>query len=138
MKVQAGWCLVAASLLIAGALVAAQAGPSVSDGWVAEPASGATTTDAYVIVDNPTMYEIFIVGVTADAAASAEIVQGAAAERMKELAVPSYGRTELKPGAMRIRLKDLKKPLKEGDSVSLTLTTDGGTTLKIVAAVKKG
>ena len=46
--------------------------------------------------------------------------------------------TELKPGAVRIRLKDLKKPLKAGDTVALTLTTDGGATIKVSAEVRKG
>ena len=67
------------------------------------------------------MYEVFIVSVTADAAGSAEIVDGPgeAAKAMKELSVPAYGRAELKPGAVRIRLKDLKNPLKAGDAVAL-------------------
>lgn len=138
MLIRAGQAMMAMAVLMLSGFVLAQAGPSVSEGWVAVPAAGATTAEAYVIVDNPTMYEIFVVGVTADVAGSAEIVQGASGDRVKELPVPSYGRTELKPGAVRILLKDLKRPLKEGDSVALTLTTDGGTTLKIAAAVKKG
>jgi periplasmic copper chaperone A len=135
------WARVASGAAVALMLatgVSAQAAPSASDAWVAAPAAGATTAEAYVVVDNPTMYEIFVVSVTADIAGSAEIVQGDAGERVKELSVPSYGRTELKPGAVRIRLKDLKGPLKEGDSVPLTLTTEGGVILKIAAAVKKG
>ena len=135
------WARVASGAAVALMLapwVSAQAAPSASDAWVAAPAAGATTAEAYVVVDNPTMYEIFVVSVTADIAGSAEIVQGDAGERVKELSVPSYGRTELKPGAVRIRLKDLKGPLKEGDSVALTLTTEGGVILKIAAAVKKG
>jgi copper(I)-binding protein len=138
MLMRAEQGVTAIAVLVLSGLVAAQAAPSVSEAWVAAPAAGATTADAYVVVDNPTMYEIFVVSVTADIAGSAEIVQGDAGERIKELSVPSYGRTELKPGAVRIRLKDLKGPLKEGDSVALTLTTDGGVILKIAAAVKKG
>ena len=86
------------------------------------------------------MYEVFIVAVTADAAGSAEILDGPAdsAKTIKELSVPAYGSAELKPGAVRIRLKDLKRPLKEGDSVALTLTTDGGAIIKLTAPVKKG
>jgi copper(I)-binding protein len=118
----------------------AQAGPSASEAWVAEPAAGATAADAYAVIDNPSMYEVFIVTVTADAAGSAEIVDGPAdaAKAMKELSVPAYGRAELKPGAVRIRLKDLKKPLKAGDTVALTMTTDGGATIKVSAEVRKG
>jgi copper(I)-binding protein len=39
---------------------------------------------------------------------------------------------------VHILLKDLKKPLKAGDSVELTLTTDGGAVIKMTAPVKKG
>jgi len=126
--------------LLSGALLSAQAGPTASDAWVAEPPAGATAADAFAVVENPTMYEVYIVSVTTDAAGAAEIVDGPAdsARAVRELSVPAYGRAELKPGAVRIRLKDLKKPLKAGDSVALTLTTDGGATIKITAPVKQG
>lgn len=118
------------------ALSAQSGGPTASDAWVAAPAAGATTADAFAVVENPTMYEVFVVSVSTDAAASAEIIDGDGSRSMKELPVPAYGRAELKPGAVRIRLKDLKTPLKTGDSVALTLTTDGGATVKVTAPVK--
>lgn len=125
---------------LTGIVLSAQAGPTASDAWVAEPPAGATAADAYALVENPSMYEVFIVSVTADVAGSAEIVDGPAdaAKAVRELAVPAYGRAELKPGAVRIRLKDLKKPLREGDAVALTLTTDGGAIIKVTATVRKG
>jgi hypothetical protein len=125
---------------LAGVLLSAQAAPSGSDAWVAEPAAGASITDAYAVIENPTMYELYIVSVTADVAGAAEVVDGPAeaAKTIRELAVPAYGRAELKPGAVRIRLKDLKTPLKAGDSVALTLTTDGGAIIKLTATVRKG
>jgi copper(I)-binding protein len=132
--------LMTIALLTAVAGLAAQNAPAASEAWVAEPAPGATTADAYAVIENPTMYEVFVVSVTADAAAAAEIVEGPAdaARTVRELAVPSYGRAELKPGAIRIRLKELKKPLKVGDSVALTLTTDSGAEIKVSAEVRKG
>jgi copper(I)-binding protein len=128
----------ALAIALAGTLLSAQATPSATDAWVAAPAAGATATDAYVVVENPTMYEFFVVKVTADGVGAAEIVEGGAesAKTVRELQVPAYGRTELKPGALRIRLKDLKTPLKPGDSVALTLTTDGGVVIKAAAVVK--
>jgi copper(I)-binding protein len=131
-------CAGVLAMITAGTLLAAQAAPTATGAWVAAPAAGATATDAYVVVENPTMYEVFVVQVSADGAGSAEIVEGAAdsAKTVKDLAVPAYGSTEMKPGAVRIRLKDLKAPLKPGDSVALTLTTDGGVTMKAAAVVK--
>jgi periplasmic copper chaperone A len=124
--------------VLAGVLLSAQAAPTASGAWVAVPAAGASATDAYVVIENPTMYELFVLKVSADAAGSAEIVEGGAdsGKAIKELAVPAYGSTELKPGAVRIRLKELKTALKAGDSVALTLTTDGGVVIKTAAIVK--
>ena len=128
--------LLVTTVLAAAATLSAQSGPTATDAWVAVPAAGATATDAFAVVENPTMYEVFVVSVTTDAAGSAEIVDGEGSRSVKELSVPAFGRAELKPGAIRIRLKDLKAPLKAGDSVELTLTTDGGAAVKVTAAVK--
>ena len=130
---------VVAALLVTVNL-SAQAPVTASSGWVMEPAAGATSTSAYAVIENPTMYEVYVTGVTTDAAASAEVADGPAAapKPVRELAVPAYGRTELKPDGVHILLKNLKKPLKAGDAVDLTLTTDGGVAIKLTAAVKKG
>ena len=134
----------AAAAAVAGLLVtvglSAQGAVTASGGWVTEPAAGATSTSAYAVVENPTMYEVYVVAVTTDAAASAEIADGPAnaARALRELAVPAYGRAELQPGGVHIILKELKKPLKAGDSVDLALTTDGGVVIKVTATVKKG
>jgi copper(I)-binding protein len=140
MTRRAWWWAWLLCVTLTATLAWAQANPSAAEAWVAEPAAGATTADAYAVIENPTMYEVFVVSVTADAAGAAEIVEGSpdAAKALKELSVPAYGRAELKPGAIRIRLKELKKPLKAGDSVALTLTTDGGVTMKVSAEVRKG
>jgi copper(I)-binding protein len=127
------------TLLAPGGL-SAQGPVTASSGWVMEPAAGATSASAYAVIENPTMYEVYVVGVTTDAAASAEVTEGPASapKALRELAVPAYGSTELKPGGVHILLKNLKKPLKAGDSVDLTLTTDGGAIIKLTAPVKKG
>jgi copper(I)-binding protein len=126
--------------LVMSVAASAQAPVTASGGWVLEPASGATSTSAFAVIENPTMYEVYVVGVTTEAAASAEVASGPveAPKKVAELAVPAYGSTELKPGGVHILLKDLKKPLKAGETVELTLTTDGGATIKVTAPVKKG
>jgi copper(I)-binding protein len=132
--------LVAVMLVLGALRGGAQAQLSASGGWVLEPAAGATSTTAYAVIENPTMYEIYVVSVTTDAAGAADVATGSpeAAKPVPELSVPAYGQTELKPGGVHIRLKDLTRPLKAGDSVELTLTTDGGATIKVTAPVKKG
>jgi copper(I)-binding protein len=109
--------------------------PETSNAWVAEPAAGATATAAYAVIDNPTMYDIYVVKVETDVAGSVEMGDGS--KTVKSITVPSFGSTELTPSGTRIQLKDLKKPLKAGDVVVLTLTTDQGVTMRVEATVKK-
>jgi len=118
---------------------ASQAQPSASEAWVAAPAAGAITAVGYVAIDNPTMYEIYVVSVSSELAGSVEIAQGTpeAPTVVKELAVASFGGVALKPGGMFLRLSGLKKPLAAGDQVPLVLTTDGGVAMKVTAEVRR-
>jgi copper(I)-binding protein len=124
-----------ALLVLAGAAYGQEKAVTATGAWVAEPAPGASLASAYAVIENPTMYEIFVVKVESDAAQSAGIVESAAP--VAELSVPSFGSTTLEPGKLHIELKDLKKALKEGDRVMLTLTTDQGTAIKVEAPVRK-
>ena len=46
------------------------------------------------------------------------------------ITVPAYGSAELKPGAMFVRLSELKGEPKAGDEVKVTLETDGGIAIR--------
>jgi copper(I)-binding protein len=123
------------TLTLAASVSARQA---ASDAWIAEPAAGDTTAVAYLTVTNPTAYDIYVVSASSSAAERVEIRQGAgAAEKVvKVITVSSYGFAELKPSEEHLVLVNLKRPLKTGDTVDLTLKTDGGITLNVSAAVK--
>jgi copper(I)-binding protein len=124
----------------APSLPAQQKDPSAVSAWVEAPAPGATFARAFVAVDNPTMYDIYITSATADAAGTVELRAGAAGAAepavVKEFSVPAYGSTAADASAPHLRLLDLKRPLKAGDTVQLALTTDGGLALKVAAPVK--
>lgn len=127
------------ALSVAASSLASQTQPSASEAWVAAPAAGATTAIGYVSIDNPTMYEIYVVSVSSEMAGTVEIAQGSpdAATVVKELAVASFGGVALKPGGMFLRLSGLTKPLTAGDQVPLVFTTDGGVTMKVTAEVRR-
>lgn len=130
-------CLVlAVSIVSAGA----QKTPTALSAWVAAPAAGAASAVAYVAVENPTMYDIYITGATADLAGRVELrapaVGGAEAAVVTEFTVPAYGSTAAQASAPHLRLMDLERPLAAGDTVQLTLMTDGGLALKVAAPVK--
>jgi|SRR5687767_3168081 len=109
----------------------AQPNPTASDAW-GQIAGG--TVAVYATVNNPSMYDIYIVSGKSDAAAKIELLDGD--KPVTSIAVPAYGSAELKPGAMFVRLSELKAELKAGDEVKLQLETDGGVSIEIAAAVK--
>ena len=52
--------------------------------------------------------------------------------QLPRFVVPAAGSLELKPGAHHVMLIDLRKPLKDGDSVQLTLTLQQGSATRDV------
>jgi periplasmic copper chaperone A len=131
--------LVGMFVLVAAAssISAGQKGPTASSGWVKLPEPGATTTTGFVFVENPTMYAIYLLSASADVAGKVEMRQGAKPDPVAEVTVPAYGSIDMDPKGLHLVLSDLKRPLKEGDTVVLTVTTEVGTKLQVDAPVKK-
>lgn len=111
--------------------LATQPTPTAADATVV--VSG-TTASVYLTIDNPTMYDIYVTSATSDAAGKVELYSGDKAA--PHLTVSSYGWLELKAGGMFLRLSDLPRALQAGESITVTLMTDGGVTMVAVAAVK--
>ncbi len=132
----------AALLLPLGAL--AQSTVTVSGVWVRETVPGRNVTAAYATVENPGTADLQIVGASAEVAGRVEMHDMMRSGDMmkmspvKAITVPAKGKVELKPGGLHIMLFDLKRPLKEGETVELILATDKGATVKAQAPVKKG
>ena len=55
----------------------------------------------------------------------------------EDVTVPAYGDAYLVANGVHIYLSDLKKELKEGDKVYLTLKTELGLPVEVEATVKK-
>ena len=106
---------------------------TASDGWVKLPAAGETQAMAFVTIENPGMYEVNVTSATADAGAKVEFRD--AGKPVDFITVPAYGRTDMTPGGVYLLVRDLKRALKEGDTVTLTLSTDVDVTLKVVVIV---
>jgi copper(I)-binding protein len=115
--------------------------PSAVSAWIAAPVAGATSAVAYVEIDNPTMYDIYVVSATAPGTAGKVELRAAAAAGAEpavvpEYPVPSFGSTSAAAGAPHLRLLELTRPLKAGDAVALTLTINDGSVLKVSAQVR--
>lgn len=120
--------------------VAAQAKAlAATDGWVKTPAAGETTATAFALIRNPTMYDVYVTSASADVAGSVELrvaAPGTSGKAVPHLTVPAYETVKMGPAGVHLLLKGLKAPLKAGDTVNLTLTTDQRA-LKVAAIVRK-
>ncbi len=134
-----------AGMFAALALTIAAAQPrrvAASSGWVKLPAAGETAAMAFVAIENPTMYEIYVTSATADAAGKVELRDGgqsgdARLKPVEFISAPAYGRVDMEPGGPHLLLLDLKRPLKEGDKIGLTIVTDNAGSLEVTAVVRK-
>ena len=124
--------------LIAGSAAAQDKPVTATDAWVKLPEAGAKSTVAFAAVNNPGMYAIYLVSGTSDAAGNVEFRDASKDNAVQEdVTVPAYGATYMDPKGIHIYLSDLKKELKEGDTVHMTLKTELGIPIEVDAPVKK-
>jgi copper(I)-binding protein len=108
-----------------------QKDPTASDTWAQVTGD---TAMVYATVNNPTMYDVYLVSGKSDSAAKVEFLNGD--DVAASLTVPAYESLELKSDGPRVRLSGVKRQLKAGDELKLTLETDGGVLIEIAAVVK--
>lgn len=120
---------------------AASAEVTVTDAWIRGTVPGQRATGAFMQLRSTT--NATLVGVTTPAAKAAEIhmmVNDAGVMKMRaiaSLALPAGKTVEMGPGGYHVMLLDLAKPMKEGETVPVTLTfteADGRTTTQEVRA----
>jgi periplasmic copper chaperone A len=135
---------IVAVLSLTSPFVASAQGKRVaaSGSWVKLPAAGQTQAMAFVAIENPTMYGIYVTSASTDAAAKVELRDGSQAgdARVKPvefISVPAYESVDMGPNGPHLMLLDLKRSLKEGDKVSLALQTDNAGTLEVAAIVRR-
>jgi copper(I)-binding protein len=129
--------IILAALLVAS--LVEQKVVTASKAWIKAPAAGETTAIAFVVVDNPTMYDVYLMSASTDVAGKVQFQKmvGAKAEVIESITAPAYDSVELKPDGNQILLMDLKRPLNPGDKVRITLTTDNFATIEAEAEVRK-
>jgi len=128
------WVVLTAVVAVSALLAGQDKGVKASNGWVKVPGAGETEAMAFVTVENSGMYEINITSASADAAGKVELRDGGQAVTF--INVPAYGRVDMAMTGAHLRLIGLKRALKEGDMVALTLSTDMDVTLNVTATVR--
>ena len=109
---------------------------AITSGWVKLPAAGATQTEAYLTIDNPTQYDVFLQKAASDAAGSVEFRAAGKDEALAFITVPAYESLEMTAKGTYLLLRDLKKPLTAGAMVPISVTNDRGTPITFEAVVK--
>lgn len=115
----------------------------IENQWV--KATEETKSAAFGDLENKSDKEITVTGGTSEVAGTIELhetVMGAGGSmemRKKEggFVIPAMGKFPLAPGANHIMLLDLKKAIKAGDKVSITLNLSDGTTMAFDATAKE-
>ena len=125
--------LVSAAAVLSGQSTTIQA----SNGWVKAPAAGAKTAMAFATINNPTAYDVYFTTAVTDAAGKVEFRDASKGTQPAEFAIaPAYGSLAMDQKGVHMMLLDLKRTLKAGEMVALTLTTSDGAKLQVSAAVR--
>ncbi len=126
MNVRSNATLAALALTLGLAAGAAGAQVTVADAWVRGTVTGQKATGVFMQLKSAS--DTALVAAASPVAGVVEIhemkMDGGVMKMsaIKGLAVPAGKTTELKPGGYHVMLMDLKQPLKEGETVPLTLT----------------
>ena len=116
-------------------------GITVSQPWARATPGGATVGGAFLEIKAAPGVADRLVAVKSPVAGTAElhnhIMEGGVAKmrRVDDIKVPAGGSVSLKPGGYHVMLIDLKQPLKQGDSVPLTLVFDKAGPVEVEAKV---
>ncbi len=105
--------------------------PSASDGSAAIVPNGVAV---YALLNNPTMYDAYVQSGTSENAGKVELREGG--KPTANITIPAYGSVELMADGPLVLLTELKGQVKAGDTVKVTLMTDGGVAIAIAAIVK--
>jgi copper(I)-binding protein len=118
----------------------AQAQVTVSDAWVRGTVTGQQATGAFMQLKAPA--DATLVSASSPVAGVVEIhemkMDGGVMKMssIKRLGLPAGKAVDLKPGGYHVMLMDLKQPLKEGDTVPVTLTFEDKAGKKQTVEVK--
>ena len=118
-----------ATLILAGlATSVSAAGIHIEDGWARSTVEGMKMGGAFMKIHNDEAKKDFLVGGSSPVAERIEVhthVNDNGVMRMREvkggIPLEEKGVTELKPGSYHVMFMGLKKPLKEGEKVPVTL-----------------
>lgn len=136
--------LMALGLGAAAPIASADDDIRVRNPWVQAAPPNVKVMAAYLEINNNGKKPWILAGVSSPAFEQAGIHRSvmhgnmAHMEHLKELAIPPGTTVVFKPGGLHFMLTDVKKPLRIGDQVPITLTFKGGEKVALTAVVRSG
>lgn len=138
------FALTALPILLLTAAGLAQAQVTVTAPWVRATVAQQSATGAFMQISSPTAVKLVAVSTPAAGVAEVhEMAMDGSVMRMRAVAaldVPAGKAVELKPGGFHVMLMNLKTPVKEGETVPLTLVFEGADkkreTVQVAAPVR--
>lgn len=136
------FCFLTVFLLLSIANVGAQ-GITVQDAWIRGIPPSATTTAAFMTIHNAGSDDAILKSADCEVAETVQIhTMEQVGEIMKmkevsELRIPANGQAILAPKGYHIMLIGLVRPIKEGESIPLSLNFADRATVVVDAVVKK-
>ena len=135
--------LLAAGLLFSAGVLAAGAADSISvqEPYIRLAPPNAPATAAFMVIKNAGDKDVKVVKADNPASKVTELhthINDNGVMRMRPvpaIEVKAKGEAVLKPGGLHVMLIDLKAPMKEGDTVPITLTFDDGSSKQVDAKV---
>ena len=135
--------LAALALAACGGSGGTTGGITVSDAWARPSPMMERAGAAYLVIQNNGAAEDKLLSVESDVAQTIELHETKEMNGMLQMSpvpnipVPAGGKAELKPGGLHVMLIGLKRELKAGDKVQLTLNFEKAGKVPVTAEVKE-
>jgi copper(I)-binding protein len=136
--------LLAAGLLLStGVLAGAADNVTVQDPYVRLAPPNAPATGAFMVIRNNGDQDVKVLKADNPVSRVTELhthINDGGVMKMRPvpaIEIKAKGEAVLKPGGLHVMMIDLKAPMKEGDSVPITLTFDDGSSKQVDAKVVK-
>ncbi|MEZ8140387.1 hypothetical protein A1OO_14555 [Enterovibrio norvegicus FF-33] len=139
MKASSSLC----ALLIGLFTFSAQATIEINDPYARATPPRAPNSAAFMVLVNSGDKSVNLVRAATPAAGKVELHSHVMADGMmkmrqvENIAIPSHGKATLEPGGLHVMLFDLAAPLKEGESLPLTLHFSDGTEITQSVPIRK-
>ncbi len=114
----------------------------IDEAWMRAMPPGQPTAAAYVSLRNPDAEQVLLTGASTPLAGSVEIHRSEQVDgmwrmrRLEGVPVPAGGTASMAPGGVHLMLFKMTRPLKEGDTLPLTLTFDSGERVEVDVEVR--